>query len=184
MVFVNYRGDLNAAFWLDGFLPESGKIERAFSSRFPEQSIVLGGHLGEVYKRSSDEMVTALLDNTYRGLEKKYRCEYSYFLLRHNHDVAPRVSALVKELERDSSAPRNSGYRQLITVCEIDNEKSVRRCTKEMAKSIGFEMRKDYNDLKSFTESVESLLELVVEPFVYPSVAAARQLLQFGLEKS
>ena len=183
MVLISYRGDLNAAFWLDGFLPEQGRIERAFAARFPEQSIVIGKEPEKVYRRSSDEMASALLEDLYRGLEKKYRCEYSYLLLHHNHDVAPRVSALVRELERDSSDPRNDRYKQLITVCEIADEKSVRSATKEMARRVGLKMREDYDDLKDFNDSVESLLELVVEPFAYPRLAAARQLSQFGLRR-
>jgi hypothetical protein len=128
-------------------------------------------------------MVAALLDDTHNKLEKKYGCEYSYLYLHHNYGIAPNVSALVDELEEKSSVPSRKEYRQILTVCDLEDEKRIRKCTTDMARQVGLEIRKEYKDLDSFTRSVRGLLELVIEPFAYPQASAIRQLRQFGLDK-
>ena len=183
MVVIAYRGDLNAAFWVDGFLPERAKIERVYSSRFPEQPLASRNDAEQIYTRSTDEMVAALLDDTHNKHEKKYGCKYSYLYLHHNYGIAPNVSALIDELEEKSSIPSRKEYRQIVTVCDLEDEKRIRKCTTEMATQIGLEIRKDYKAIESFTRSVHGLLELVIEPFVAPKASAARQLPQFGLER-
>jgi len=166
---------------MDGFLPKRKKLEELYITKFPGERS--GRTTYDISKDSVDDLVSNLLDDLHDQHERSYGCRYSHLYLRHNYGIAPRVSALVNELDERSSVPSKKEYRQIITVCDLEHEGTVRSCVKEIRKYLKFEIRKDYGDRKSFESSVRGLLELVVEPFAFPQSAAARQLREFALEK-
>lgn len=183
MVVIEVRDDVKSACWADGYMPSRDELRERYLAEVLEEA-TRGPQLAELDGYSSDDYLRALLgEQACRTQDTRTQPRQRYFediFVLRGPDSFP-VPDGFSPVYAAIHGHRNEDYRQLVTVYASDWPDG-RRETERLLDSCSFELRpgNSYVDRRAVESAVTALLEMVLEPYHAPCLAAERRLRDLG----